>query len=254
VLRILIAEDNPVNQQVVATMLRKRGHHVDIVADGRQAVEAVGARSYDVVLMDVQMPEMDGLAATRAIRDMPHGRSVPIIALSAHPLAEDRERCLAAGMNGYLTKPVKAHDLFATAEQWADTAQSTDVRAAAPRTAPGPIDLDGFRASMREANAEHAVDEILDTYLASANDRVEALVAAVTAGDGAAIARAAHAFKSGAGSIGAHRLAALLQQLEDSGRADALEAACDRLEAARREAAAVADYIRQVRQGNATDS
>jgi CheY-like chemotaxis protein len=251
VLRILIAEDNPVNQEVGATMLRKRGHHVDIVADGRQAVEAVRANSYDILLMDVQMPEMDGLAATRAIRDLPHGRAVPIVALTAHALAGDRERCLAAGMNGYLTKPFKAHDLFATVEGWADVAPPTDARSATPGTAPGPIDLDGFRASMREADAEQAVDGILDTFLASAGDRVAALAAAVTAGNGDAIARAAHAFKSAAGSVGARRLAALLQELEDSGRADALEAARGGLEVVRREAAAVADHIRQVRERTA---
>ena len=127
-LRILLAEDNPVNQMIAATMLRKRGHQVDIVGDGEQAIKAVQARAYDVVLMDVQMPVMDGLAATAAIRRLSRGRDVPIVALTAHALAGDRERCLAAGMNGYLTKPFKAHDLLVAVEEWA-TPAPVDLKA-----------------------------------------------------------------------------------------------------------------------------
>ena len=248
-LRILLAEDNPVNQQVAATMLRKRGHVVDIVADGRQAVDAVRARGYDILLMDVQMPEMDGLAATRAIREGPHGRDVPIVALTAHALAGDRERCLAAGMNGYLTKPFKAHDLFATVEKWTEAAPPTPVESARTTGAPAPVDLDGFRASMRDADSEDAVDGILDTFLAGVPERVEALVVAVSAGDGGAIARVAHAFKSAAGSIGAHRLATILQEMEESGGAGALDTARDELDRARLEAGAVVRYLRSVQEG-----
>ena len=248
-LRILLAEDNPVNQQVAATMLRKRGHVVDIVADGRQAVDAVRARGYDILLMDVQMPEMDGLAATRAIREGPHGRDVPIVALTAHALAGDRERCLAAGMNGYLTKPFKAHDLFATVEKWTEAAPLNPVASAPAAGAPAPVDLDGFRASMRDAESEDAVDGILDTFLAGVPERVEALVVAVSAGDGGAIARVAHAFKSAAGSIGAHRLATILQEMEESGGAGALDTARDELDRARLEAGAVVRYLRSVQEG-----
>src|SRR6266568_6698903 len=115
-LRILLAEDNPVNQQVATAMLVKRGHQVDVVGDGRAAVQAVAARGYDVVLMDIQMPEMDGFGATERIRALPQGRTLPIIALTAHALSGERERCLAHGMSGYLAKPFKAHDLFTAVE------------------------------------------------------------------------------------------------------------------------------------------
>ena len=111
---VLVAEDNPVNQKVAQLYLQKMGHRVDIVGNGREAIKALESVRYDVVLMDVQMPEVDGLAATRVIRHpgsdvLDH--EVPIIALTAHALPSDREQCLAAGMNDYISKPIDARDL-----------------------------------------------------------------------------------------------------------------------------------------------
>ena len=111
--RVLIAEDNLVNQRVAATMVRKRGLQVSVVDDGRAAVDAFAAGGFDLLLMDVQMPGMDGLEATAAIRllERESGARTPIVALTAHALAEDRERCLAAGMDAFLTKPLRAPQL-----------------------------------------------------------------------------------------------------------------------------------------------
>ena len=119
-LRILVAEDNRVNQQVVARMLAKAGHRADIVVDGREAVTALVGTPYDLVLMDCLMPEMDGFEAARAIRAAEDGtgRHIPIIALTASAMAEDRERCLAAGMDDYLTKPLTKGALIETVERW----------------------------------------------------------------------------------------------------------------------------------------
>jgi CheY-like chemotaxis protein len=113
--KILLAEDNPVNQMVAARLLEKRGHQVTVAANGREAVAAVEREAFDLVLMDVQMPEMDGFAATAAIRkaEIGTGRHLPIFALTARAMKGDAERCLLAGMDGYLPKPINSADLYA---------------------------------------------------------------------------------------------------------------------------------------------
>jgi PAS domain S-box-containing protein len=239
-LRILLAEDNPVNQQVATAMLAKRGHQVDVANNGREAVEAVANRSYDVILMDVQMPEMDGFEATAAIRALPHGGSLPIIALTAHALSGERERCLAGGMNDYVPKPFKAHDLFAAVERVPAAPRS--VRAVDEESP--VLDLASFRATMREAGAEDAVDGILDTFVGSVDERLAALIKGMASGDVDQIATAAHAFKSAAGAIGARRLASVLQDIERAGRAGAVELARSKLALARSETEAAVRGVR----------
>jgi PAS domain S-box-containing protein len=224
-LRILLAEDNPVNQEVAASMLRKRGHHVDVVADGRAAVHAAAGNAYDVVLMDIQMPEMDGFEATQAIRATPAGRQLPIIALTAHALSGERERCLSRGMSGYLTKPFKAHDLFAVVEGRGDDGGAPALPSVPAPTAAPPVDVETFRQDMRAAGAEAAVDSILDTFLATVDERIAAVRRALTSGAAPDIDRAAHAFKSASATIGARALADVLRQLEEAARAGAVDQA-----------------------------
>src|SRR5438105_745102 len=242
-LRILLAEDNPVNQQVATAMLLKRGHQVDVVANGREAVDAVGAERYDLVLMDIQMPEMDGFEATAQIRALPQGGALPIIALTAHALSGERERCLERGMSGYLAKPFKAHELFAVVEgRGPDGAEP-----AAP--APPPVDVAAFRRTMEEAGAAEAVDGILATFVQTLPQRLDALAAA-TAGDTAEpIERAAHAFKSAAATIGARHLAALLEQIEAAGRDGDVARARDKLQGVRGEAQAALAYLQTTVKG-----
>ena len=117
--RVLVAEDNPVNQRVALLLLQKRGYNVTVVADGRQAVDAYRRERFDVVLMDVQMPEMDGFEALHAIRALESGsgQRTPVIAVTAHAMSEDRDRCEAAGMDAYLTKPLNSARLFSTIDE-----------------------------------------------------------------------------------------------------------------------------------------
>jgi CheY-like chemotaxis protein len=114
-LRVLIAEDNLVNQRLVVRLLEKRGHRVVVAANGREALQVLDKESFDLVLMDIQMPEMDGLAATSALRRMEKernsGRHQSVIALTAHAMKGDYERCMAAGMDGYLSKPIQPQEL-----------------------------------------------------------------------------------------------------------------------------------------------
>ena len=241
-LRILVAEDNPVNQRVAAAMLLKRGHDVHIVSNGREAVEALQARDYDVVLMDIQMPEMDGFEATAAMRKLPSGRTLPIIALTAHALTGERERCLAQGMTGYLTKPFRAHELFALVEGRA-AAPGTLAEPAAPARS---LDLEGFRRAMREAGAEEAVAGILRTFVAAASARLDAIAAASRAGDAAALGDAAHGFRSAAATIGARQLAALLDEVDAQSRSGGVTDAVT-LQRVQAEAEAVLRALREYR-------
>ena len=116
--RVLLAEDNPTNQFVMMKLLRDMGLQVDLAENGLEVVERLRLQAYDLILMDVQMPKMDGLAATRIVRALPQRSDTPIVALTANAFVDDRDRCLEAGMNGFLSKPVEARLLRETLEQW----------------------------------------------------------------------------------------------------------------------------------------
>ena len=241
-LRVLLAEDNPVNQQVAVAMLVKRGHEVHVSSNGREAVDAVKARDYDVVLMDIQMPEMDGFEATHAIRALPKGKDLPIIGLTAHALSGERERCLSHGMTEYLAKPFKAHELFALVEGTGHRKAAPAVPA--PSAAP-PVDLEGFRATLREAGAEQALYSIIDTFVRQAPDRLAALAGAVASGAGAEIAKAAHVYRGAAATIGARELAGLLERVETTAHAGDIEQATEAFESVSPLAHEVIDYLRR---------
>ena len=239
--RVLLAEDNPVNQQVAVAMLVKRGHEVHVAGNGREAVDAITQREYDVVLMDIQMPEMDGFEATHAIRALPKGKDLPIVGLTAHALSGERERCLSHGMTDYLAKPFKAHELFALVEGTAEPKRP----APQPLTTAPPVDLEGFRATLREAGAESALYSIIDTFVRQAPDRLAALAGAVASGTGTEIAKAAHVYRGAAATIGARELAELLERVETTARAGDIEQAQEAFEGLSSIAHDVTDYLRQ---------
>src|SRR5207244_5464192 len=140
--RILLAEDNLVNQKLAVRLLEKRGHQVVVVNNGREALAEWRARRFDVILMDVQMPDMDGLEATAAIRAQEKltGKHLPIIAMTAYAMKGDRERCLDVGMDHYICKPIRAQELFDTVESFAPARPEPLVVAATHIESPGVLD------------------------------------------------------------------------------------------------------------------
>lgn len=230
--RVLVAEDNPVNQKVAVRLLEKLGCRVDVAADGSEAVKMLEIRSYDLVFMDCQMPEMDGYQATAEIRKR-HGvkRDTPIIAMTAHAMQGDRDRCLAAGMDDYITKPLRSEALAAVLEQW--TVGSGEPPEAVD-SAPGPavvsdVPIDAAAlAALRDAQEEGEQDfatELIDQFLREAPGQLDALREAVKQGDAQILAREAHRLKGGCSIFGARPMAALCGNLEARGRAGSVEGA-----------------------------
>ena len=238
-LKILVAEDSPVNQRVARALLGQWGHDVRIVGDGREAVEAVAADRFDLVLMDVQMPEVDGLEAARTIRaaESPDSRRVPIVAMTAHALKEDRDRCLAAGMDGYVSKPVRSAELLAAIRQACPEAcvecapSATDAAAAAePQASGGPIDVAVLDGIVR--GDEALKRDLIDAFLTEAPARVGELRAGLASGDANLIRRAAHTLKGVTRYFGAAEVSALAAQIElavRSGQPAGLRAECQQL-------------------------
>jgi signal transduction histidine kinase/DNA-binding response OmpR family regulator len=229
-LRILLAEDNSTNQRVMLLMLEQMGHRADVAGSGAEVLERLRARSYDLVLMDVQMPGMDGLEAARHIAaEWPDGERPRIVAMTANALHGDREICLAAGMDDYLSKPIRYEDL--------EAALARSRRTAAP-AAPDlpPLDLSYLERlrELEERIGRAIVREIVESFLAETPRRLETMRAAVAGGDGAALSFAAHTLKGSSAQLGAGRLAALGQDLEVKGASGLLHGAqetLDRLEA-----------------------
>jgi len=243
-LHILVAEDNVVNQQVARGLLAKRGHDVDVVANGREALEALRTGRYDVVLMDVNMPELDGLEATREARSIPGCERLPIVAVTAHAFADDRDRFLAAGMSAVVTKPFKPHQLFAAVEGWAAAPEGPAAEAAGgPAGAAVPVDLATLRSSLREGGVEDMLETLVASFLHDAPDRIAAVEHAVQSGDGERVRLAAHAYKSSAAQLGAHGLAEALQSLELAGRGGDRAAAAGLIGVVQREHKSVCAYL-----------
>ena len=219
--RLLVAEDNVVNQKVAARMLENLGYRVDVVADGRQALEAMAASSYGAVLMDVQMPEMDGYEATAEIRSR-EARSktrTPIIAMTANAMAGDREQALAAGMDDYVPKPVKSEELGAVLGRWVPEDGPSDGTAGGPRSEPaGPLDPEVL-AGLRELGDPELLAELAVMFVGDAAGRIATLRRAAGEGDATEVQRTAHTLKGSAGNMGAAGMARICAGLQDAGAA-----------------------------------
>ncbi|HZT89146.1 MAG TPA: PAS-domain containing protein [Stellaceae bacterium] len=228
-LRVLVAEDNKINQQLAAMLLRSVGHHIDLVDNGEQAVEAVADGNYDVVLMDVQMPVLDGVQATRRIRALPPPVSaIPIIALTAHAMAGAREKYLEIGMDDYVSKPLDPDILFRKLAFYGNAAKPTAAFHEEPPASAEPPDFDPDGLQVLERHLPPSkVTDLVRLFLDGMPDQLCCLDAAAAVEDRAAVAAVAHSLVSAAGNIGAMKLSSLARVLEtecQSGTADPIAA------------------------------
>ncbi|TVR04052.1 MAG: response regulator [Spirochaetaceae bacterium] len=242
--RVLLAEDNITNQRVALGILRKMGLKVDAVADGSEVVTALSTIPYDLVLMDVQMPEMDGLEATRAIRDQGSpvmNHTIPIIAMTAHVMQGDRERCLEAGMNDYVPKPVLPATLAAVLDRWlpraALAAPSTDNdRRPADAPANPPDEAPVFdRAAMlqRMMDDEELAATVAELFLEDMPEQIALLGTHVSERNVRGVRHQAHRIKGASANVGAERVRAVATGLETeaaAGNAETFSAALAGLE------------------------
>ena len=219
-LKILVADDNVINQKVARLLLENLGYRSDLVANGLEVLDALDRQSYDVMLMDVQMPELDGLEATRRIRARHLGEKGPrIIAVTAGAMRGDREKCLAAGMNDYISKPVQAEELRAALERVggleAEVVEEPEGESRSRAKAEG-IDLAVIRNLHRLR--PKMLDELVASFLSTAGHRVSAILRAVERADDTALQSTAHSLKGSSGTLGAGRMSEICADLEMRGR------------------------------------
>jgi CheY-like chemotaxis protein len=224
-IRILVAEDNTVNQRVALRMLARLGYAADAVANGIEVLDALERVPYDLVLMDCQMPEMDGYEATIEIRKREgDSRHTRIIAMTANALGGDRERCIETGMDDYISKPVTQETLSAVIERW--TAESRAGRQTAsisgqnPGNAVSVIDssIIAELRGLQSATDSDFFNHLIDLFLEETPRRLAAIGTAIKGSDPGALAQQAHALKGSSAHLGAKRMAALCEILEDQGR------------------------------------
>jgi two-component system, sensor histidine kinase and response regulator len=259
-LRVLLAEDNPINRRVAVELLEQEGHRVTVASNGLEALERTGEDDFDVLLMDIQMPEMDGLEATRRIREREEGsgQHIPVVAMTANAMSGDRERCLEAGMDGYIAKPIRAAELFAALRQWAPET------AAYARDHDGPPALGHPEAPRRDTHLTNGFDpvvaaeragvsvdtfcELVAVFLEQTPRLVADARAALARGDANGVRLAAHTLKGSAQVFSADEVTSAAMRLEARAREGDLEDARpgladleQRLAALSRELAAFAD-------------
>jgi len=220
--RVLLAEDNRVNQKVAMRILQKGGHRIDTVGNGAEAVAALKKSPYDIVLMDVQMPGMDGFTATHTLRDPRSGvinPEIPVIAMTAHAMKGDREKCLAQGMDDYVSKPVKPKELLDVVQRWAGrqvlrTPVSPDVPSGPTQT---PVNLKRLQEITGTDNEFER--EIIDMFLTDFKQHLSTLKQAAAEGNLSVLEMEAHTVKGASTNIGAGQLSELALSLEEKAKA-----------------------------------
>jgi CheY-like chemotaxis protein/HPt (histidine-containing phosphotransfer) domain-containing protein len=258
--RVLLAEDNITNQQVALGILKKLGLRAEAVANGVEAVRVLETIPYDLALMDVQMPEMDGLEATRHIRNPQSAvlnHQIPIIAMTAHAMQGDRERCLQAGMNDYVAKPVSPQALAEVLDKWLpkekeegrrmkaeDREENADSEAASElRTLNSALIFDQAGVMARLMDDEDLVRTMIGGFLGDIPKQIEMLKSFLEAGDAARAERQAHSIKGASANVGGEALRAVAFELEKAGKNGNLEAVRDRLPELERQFARLKDAM-----------
>ncbi|MBV8385846.1 MAG: response regulator, partial [Acidimicrobiia bacterium] len=250
--RILVVEDNAINQQVATGMLQRLGYVVDLAGNGREALDAVASTTYSAVLMDCQMPEMDGYEATAEIRQREAGRThVPIIAMTASAMSGDEERALAAGMDGYVTKPVKLDELGRVLKQWLQV----DTRGKIDRPDGGVLDaamVDDLQKLLVHGHLD--IDDIVERFIAGAPAKLDAIGSAAAAGDADAAMRVAHELAGSSATLGALAFGKRCSFLEASARAGDLATLAETIPAVRQDFDEVRAALRDAFSADGQDS
>ncbi|HEY7326840.1 MAG TPA: PAS domain S-box protein [Gemmataceae bacterium] len=224
-LRLLLAEDNLVNQKLAVRLLEKQGHSVVVAANGREAIEAVQKQNFDLVLMDVQMPEMDGFEATGAIRQSEHGtgRHLPILAMTAYAMKGDRERCLESGMDGYVSKPIQPRELGEMIAKLVAPGDSVPME-----EAPAPASVvDRNEIRERVGGDTKLLHELIEVFFEDCPRMWQSVCDALSEGDALKLRRAAHTLKGSVGVFGAQAAREAAERLEQLARNGDLQPAAE---------------------------
>ena len=255
--QVLLVEDNPVNREVATHMLNSMRCHVHEVKNGQEAVEIIRHQQFDLILMDCEMPVMDGYAATNAIRQwesgIPDHNHLPIVALTAHALPEDRARCLRTGMDDYLSKPFTMDELRTILARWmpmdnveyGEDSESKNPATARPDSPASSISWKALEsiADLDPEQSEELANRVIDVYRENSAELIKAIAEALNQGDPETIRLTAHALKSSSGNVGAERLVELCRNIEKSARENELECMPDQIMAVKQEHVQVLDAL-----------
>jgi CheY-like chemotaxis protein len=242
-LRILLAEDNAVNRKLAMRLLEKRGHSVAVATNGREALEQMEASSFDLVLMDVQMPEMDGLEATRRLRAGERGsdKRQAVVAMTALVMKGDRERCIAAGMDGYMSKPIRPQELDEILEKYAGTegAAASGAGAASAAEESGASCVRTEELLERIGGDRAFLAELLELFRADSPGQIARAREAAARGDAAGLQHVAHSLKGALKNLAAGTASRLAEEIEAMGQRGETTGVEGRLAALEREVARV---------------
>jgi len=259
-LHVLLCDDNAINQKVASRLLGQMGYQPDIAGNGLEALAALEKKKYDMVFMDVQMPEMDGLEATRVIRERQHDKSrfpnysghIIIVAMTASAMPGDRDKCISAGMDDYLAKPVRPEDIRTVVERWAaaskskaPTASQTETTTQMPdsnfETQTPPVDMDRL-LDFSDGSADN-LRELITLYLTQTAEQLEQLTAAAKAGSAPEVRRLAHSCAGASSTCGMTRIVPLLRELERQGDERKLVNAVELCREARAEFGCIREFL-----------